>query len=154
MENCMMKCLNKVGEIKVSYYPKVIRGPNIGNAADCLIHFKNYYNLATIALQEEFLIMYLNRANNVLGIYRHTKGSMSGTMVDVRMILAIGLKLGAHSIILSHNHPSNNLKPSNQDIEITNKIKEAGKLMDVFVIDHIIVDTKFNYYSFLEGGML
>ena len=79
---------------------------------------------------------------------------MNGTIADVRMILGIGLKLGCHSIILSHNHPSGNLKPSTQDIELTLKIKQAASIMDITLFDHIIVDSSFDFFSFAESGEL
>lgn len=149
-----MECIKKVAEIEVSYHPGQRDGPKISSSKQSIEHLKQFYNISTIALQEEFLIMYLNRTNNIIGIYRHTKGSMSGTIADVRMILGIGLKLGCHSIILSHNHPSDNLKPSRQDIDLTIKIKEAARIMDIFLADHLIVDSRFNFYSFADLGEL
>ena len=149
-----MECVNKVAEIKVSYHPKQKAGPKITSPKDVISHLKQFYNLSTISLQEEFLITYLNRINKIIGVYRHTRGSMNGTIADVRMILGIGLKLGCHSIILSHNHPSGNLKPSTQDIDLTLKIKQAANIMDISLFDHIIVDSRFDFYSFAESGEL
>jgi DNA repair protein RadC len=149
-----MECINKVAEIKVSYHPKRLAGPKISSPKDVINQLKLFYNLSTISLQEEFLIIYLNRISKIIGVYRHTKGSMNGTLADVRMILGIGLKLGCHSIILSHNHPSGNLKPSTQDIDLTLKIKQAASIMDITLFDHIIVDSSFDFFSFAESGEL
>ena len=115
---------------------------------------KPYYNLNTIALQEEFFILYMNRIGNVLGVYRHSVGTMSQTTVDIRLILATALKLGSQRFALSHNHPSGNLVPSVQDIQLTRKIIEAARIMEITVIDHLIVDPDFNFYSFADRGEL
>jgi len=82
------------------------------------------------------------------------EGSMSSTIVYLRMILGAGLKTGSHSFILSHNHPSGNLTPSNQDIELTKKIRKAAAFMDLILLDHLIVDSNFNFYSFAECDLL
>lgn len=97
--------------------------------------------------------MLLNRANKVLGIYEVSTGGISGTVADIRPIFAAAIKCNASSIILAHNHPSSNTKPSEADIQLTRRIKEAGKLPEVKVIDHIIVTVE-NYFSFADEGEL
>ena len=104
-------------------------------------------------MQEQFKILLLNRANKVLGIYEVSTGGMSGTVADPKLIFATALKACASSIILSHNHPSGNLKPSNADLQLTQKVKEGGKLLDIEVYDHIILTTE-GYYSFADEGQL
>ena len=89
----------------------------------------------------------------MLGIYNVSKGGISSTIVEIRHILYIALKTNSTGIILAHNHPSGNLKPSSTDINLTRKIKSACELMDLNLTDHIIL-TKDNYYSFMEGGLL
>ena len=89
----------------------------------------------------------------MLGIYNVSKGGISSTIVEIRHILYIALKTNSTGIILAHNHPSGNLKPSSTDINLTRKIKNACELMDLNLTDHIIL-TKDNYYSFMEGGLL
>ena len=111
------------------------------------------WNLKTIGLQEEFKIIYLNRANDLIGIYNHSKGGMNSTIADVRLIIAVALKCAASSIILAHNHPSGNLTPSPQDKKLTNKIKECCATFDILLLDHILVSSK-GYYSFVEEGDL
>ena len=72
--------------------------------------------------------------------------------MDIRIILSVGLKLACSSIILSHNHPSGNMRPSNDDIKLTKKIYEAGKLLDIIIIDHIIISSNLNFYSLAENN--
>jgi len=98
--------------------------------------------------------MLLNRANKVLGISTISNGSLSGTLVDIRIIMQYALKANAHSIIVSHNHPSGNCKPSENDLSITQKIKEAGKILDISLLDHLILTPDDTYSSFADEGLL
>ncbi|HAH23765.1 MAG TPA: hypothetical protein DCL77_08410 [Prolixibacteraceae bacterium] len=102
---------------------------------------------------EEFWILLLNRNNLVLDKYMVSQGGLSGTVIDVRIILKMALEKLACSIILCHNHPSGNLVPSEADKEITRKIKEAGKHMDIPVLDHVIIGNG-SYFSFADEGMI
>ncbi|HLW06174.1 MAG TPA: DNA repair protein RadC [Marinilabiliaceae bacterium] len=102
---------------------------------------------------EEFWIIMLNRANKIITRYNVSKGGLTGTVIDVRLILKKALEVYAASMIISHNHPSGNLTPSDADIKITKKIKEAGTIMDIPVLDHIIV-TDNGYFSFADEGLL
>jgi DNA repair protein RadC len=113
-----------------------------------------FYDKNTIALQEQFIVLYLNRANLVLGGHKVFTGGLTGTVADIRLILGIALKACACSIIISHNHPSGNLKPSGADQELTNKLKEAGKLMDITLMDHIILSPEGSFYSFADEGLI
>ena len=96
--------------------------------------------------------MYLNRANRVLRIYPIYKGGISSVSVDLILIFSVALKTVARSIVLSHNHPSGNLQPSSADEELTRKIKDAAKLLDITLLDHIII-TKEDYFSFEDKGL-
>jgi DNA repair protein RadC len=102
---------------------------------------------------EEFWVLYLNNANKVITKNQLSKGGMTGTVVDVRIIFKSALESGAVGILLCHNHPSGNLKPSEADIEITKKVKTAGKSLDINVLDHLII-TQNGYYSFADEGIL
>lgn len=102
---------------------------------------------------EEFWIVLLNRANLVIDTCRISQGGISGTVTDVRLILKAALDRMATQLILCHNHPSGNLQPSKEDINITHKIYEAGKLLDVQLLDHIIVSAT-GYYSLADNGLL
>jgi DNA repair protein RadC len=102
---------------------------------------------------EEFWVIYLNKANKILSIETISKGGVAGTVADVKIIFKKGIELLASSIVLAHNHPSGNLKPSSADLSLTKKMRETGKIMEIDVIDHIIVaDT--GYYSFADEGTL
>lgn len=88
---------------------------------------------------EEFYVVYLKRSNEVIEKMSLSKGGLAGTVVDVRIILKRAIELQASALVLFHNHPSGNLKPSGADLDITNKIIEAGKFMDISVLDHLII---------------
>jgi len=115
--------LPKVAEIKVSYQPAISDRPVMQSSLDAFNFFKGFYMGGTICLQEQFSVMYLNRMNRVLRVYIISKGGMTGTVVDIRLIIAVALKTAATSIMLCHNHPSGNIKPSHADIELSSKIK-------------------------------
>ena len=104
-----------------------------------------------VEIQEHFIVLYMNHANKVIGYYKHTKGTINSTQVDVEMIVAVGLKTLAKAVILSHNHPSGNTEPSPQDKDITKKVRTAFKYFDISVLDHIIA-TKNSYYSFADNS--
>lgn len=102
---------------------------------------------------EEFYVLYLNKSNKVI-IHKHiSSGGVSGTVADTKIILKYALELLATSIIAVHNHPSGNLKPSQPDIDLTKKLRQAANLIDVSLLDHLIIGDK-SYYSFTDNGML
>jgi len=102
---------------------------------------------------EEFWILLLNRANLVIGKYEISKGGVSGTMADSKIIFKTAIDNLASSIILCHNHPSGNLKPSAADLKLTDKLKKAGQLMEIPVLDHIIVSEN-GYFSMADEGLI
>lgn len=102
---------------------------------------------------EVFAVLYLNRANRIINFEIISQGGITGTVADPRIILKKALENEAVSLILCHNHPSGNLKPSRADELLTNKIKEAALLLDIRVLDHIIVSDR-GYYSFADEGQL
>ncbi len=104
-------------------------------------------------LHEEFWIIYLNHSNKVLEKTQLSKGGITGTLVDVRLVLKQALQIGATGIILVHNHPSGTLKPSQADKQITNKLSTASKSLDIKVLDHLIVTEK-DYFSFADNSLL
>ncbi|MFZ4436453.1 MAG: RadC family protein [Flavobacterium psychrophilum] len=109
--------------------------------------------LLGILPHEEFWIIYLNNSNKVIHKAQLSKGGITGTVVDVRLVYKRALELGAVQLVLCHNHPSGTLKPSDADIQLTKKLKQAGSLLDVKVLDHLIV-TEANYFSFADAGIL
>ncbi|WP_316636362.1 DNA repair protein RadC [uncultured Flavobacterium sp.] len=102
---------------------------------------------------EEFWVLFLNNFNKVISKVQLSKGGITGTIVDTRLVFHYAFETKATGLILCHNHPSGNLQPSNADLEITKKIKIAGELLDVKVLDHLII-TETNYYSFVDEGIL
>lgn len=102
---------------------------------------------------EEFWILMLNRANKVVKRVKISLGGVAGTVVDAKIIFKKALELPASALVLCHNHPSGNLRPSGADIEITKKIKAAGELLDINILDHLIV-SEMGYFSFADEGMM
>ena len=102
---------------------------------------------------EEFWVILLNKANKVIRKCSISEGGISGTVVDPKKVFKIALDSHASSIILGHNHPSGNIQPSDADHKITRKIKEAGTMLDVAVLDHVIIGDE-RYYSFADEGTL
>ena len=102
---------------------------------------------------EEFWVIFLSRNNNVIKTDCISKGGVSGTVVDMRLILKPAIENLASGIILAHNHPTGNLKPSQEDIHLTKKVKEAARLIDMIVQDHLIIGDQ-EYFSFADEGIL
>ena len=147
---------HKVNEIQISYRerPSTLQSHSITNSKDVgELLFKNW-DADTIGLHETFKIILLNRSNKVKGIYPLSHGGITGTLVDMRILFAIVLKTLSVGIILAHNHPSGQLKASEQDIQLTKKIQGAARLFDVRVLDHIILAPDGRYYSFADNGLM
>ena len=101
---------------------------------------------------EEFWIVYLNNSNKILSKSQLSKGGITGTLVDVRIVFKSALEMGATGLILCHNHPSGTLVPSDADKQITKKLKLAGDSLEIKVLDHLII-TETNYFSFVDEGI-
>lgn len=144
-----------VPEIRITYHRsgKIIFGGQITNPKDVADFIRSLYDKGMVELQEQFLVLYLNSGNKIIGFYRHTTGAINSAVTDIRLILGTALKCGAVAIIFAHNHPSGNISPSSSDILLTKKIKTAAQAMDIAVLDHLII-TKDSYYSFSQQGML
>ena len=151
----MTKEITQVAEISVSYRPAIADKPVIKSPLDAYVVLREFFSEDTIQLQEKFIVMFLNRANRVLGVYPVSVGGITSTVVDLRLILSVALTTAATSIVLCHNHPSGSLKPSQADIDLTNKIKEAAKYLYIAVSDHIIISFEpGKYFSFAEDGLV
>ncbi len=122
----------------------------ITSSQDAYEQFQGIFNDLKV---EEFWVIFLNRANAVISKLNISKGGVSGTVVDPKVIFHHALANLATGIILAHNHPSGNLKPSRADIDITNKLVAAGRHLDIKVFDHLIV-TNSNYYSFADNSLI
>lgn len=106
-----------------------------------------------IETRELFFAVFLNQANHVVGVYPLSCGGITGTVADIRLILAMALQTLSNQIMITHNHPSGNLNPSGADRDLTEKLKKAGAYMEIRVLDHIIM-TRHAYYSFGDEGMM
>lgn len=145
--------MNLISEIEVSYNPHRIADYQISNSRDIYELVFSHWNWKEIEMLEEVKVIFLNKNNIVIGVYHLAKGGISACTVDIRIILAVALKSLSTSIILVHNHPSGNLQPSQSDKEITKNLKEACKMVQIALIDHLII-TKESYYSFADEGIL
>lgn len=147
--------LFQVAEISVSYKPKfkASERPKVNSSKMVYDILLDNWNKDILELQEQFKVILLNRANKVLGIYEASTGGMSGTLADPKLIFSTALKACATAIIVAHNHPSGNLKPSQEDIGLTKKLIAGGKILDINVLDHIIV-TAEGYFSFGDEGLI
>ena len=156
MEQLMnVSVLNTVAEIELVYKSKVkpSERPRITSTKEAYQILLQTWDANKIEFVEQFKVVLMNRAHRVLGIYELSSGGIAGTVADPKLVFMAALKSNACCLILSHNHPSGNLKPSQADEALTRKIFEAGKLLDIQVIDHVIV-TNEGYYSFADEGLL
>lgn len=146
----------KVAEIRLVYKTKVKPSERIQikSSEDAYKIFIQTWDQNTIEHVEEFKILLLNRSNKALGIAPISLGGTAGTVTDVKIILQYALKTNAQGMIICHNHPSGNDKPSESDSKITRKIKEAAELLDLQLMDHIIITPHEGYYSFADNGLL
>ena len=156
MEQEMMKPeWYQVAEVELVYKTKVkpSQRPKITSSVDAYEILQKIWNRDKIELVEEFKVLLLNRSNKVLGVLDASSGGITGTVADPRIILTAAIKANAVGIVLSHNHPSGSLKPSRADEELTVKIKEAARFLDMTVLDHIII-TREGFYTFADEGLL
>ena len=149
-----LSVLNTVAEVQLIYKSKVkpSERPQIRSSKDCYEILKQTWDEDKIEFVEQFKVMLLNKAQRVLGIYEMSTGGVAGTIADTRLVFIAALKANACGVIISHNHPSGNLIPSRADEELTRKMKQAGMLIEIPVLDHIIM-TSESYFSFADQGL-
>ena len=147
--------LDVISEISISYKPKIPlnQKPKVSSSEEIYKIMRKVFDVEMINHHEEFWILLLNRANRVLGTVKISQGGISECMVDIRVIFQFALKANAVSIVLCHNHPSNELKPSWQDKTLTKRIIETAKLFNIEVLDHLIIGND-EYLSFADEGIL
>lgn len=145
----------QVAEIQLSYKSNVkpSQRRRITGSKDAYEVLLQCWDDTKIDLLEQFKVIFTNRGNKVLGVMEVSSGGIAGTVADSRLIFGAAIKTLATGIIISHNHPSGNLTPSQADIDLTRKIKEGGKLLEIQLLDHIIV-TSEGYYSFADEGII
>ena len=140
-------------EITLKYKTGSEKKVKINTSRDAYNLLKCFYDMDLLELTETFLVVFLNRSNNTLGWMRLSTGGIAGTVVDIKLIFATALKCAASGIILSHNHPSGNMLPSHEDERTTQKIKQAGLLFDISLLDHIIMGVEDGqFYSMADEG--
>lgn len=145
--------MNIVNEIQLSYTSKGNSETQIRSSDDAYKIFMDYVDKSTIEYNESFYVLCLTNQGKALGIKKLHEGGITQCTVDIKMIMQTALLTNAVSIIIAHNHPGGNAQPSSADIDITNKIKEACKIMEISLLDHVIL-TLNSYYSFADEGML
>ncbi|WP_431122744.1 JAB domain-containing protein [Flagellimonas flava] len=147
---------NKVNEIKISYKGglKSSEWQVISNSQDAAELLFEDWDKNSINIYETFKVVLLNNSNKVKGVYQISQGGITGALVDLRILFAVILKSLSVAIILTHNHPSGKLLPSEADKRLTQKINKAGKLFDIRLLDHLIFAPDGDYYSFADNGIL
>jgi DNA repair protein RadC len=150
----MKDIIPQVSEIEITYHPviKPSQMAKVSCSRDAERILRSIWG-NDINYRESFYALYLNRANKVLGYQLISLGGISGTVVDVRCIYQAALKALAVNLIIAHNHPSGNNEPSDSDIKITRKLREAGQLLDIQVIDHLIL-FQDGYTSMADEGVI
>jgi DNA repair protein RadC len=143
---------NRATEIQIIYKSINKDKIKVTSSRDVYETLKPFFN-DTMEHHENFYILLLNRTNKVLGVNKISEGGISGTVVDPKLVFQAALVSHASSIILAHNHPSGNTEPSDADIELTKKLSEAGKFMDLPILDHLILADEI-YLSFKDEGKL
>ena len=145
----------RLAEIKAVYRSKVAASErtHIQGTKDAVAYLRAIWNKDRLELAEEFLMICLNGAHQTLGWVKVASGGFNATLVDPRVIFSIALQTASSAIIVSHNHPSGGLLASTDDIEMTRRICQAGKLLKIKVLDHIIL-TRESHYSFADDGKL
>ena len=138
-------------ELRAELKRDEVKKVKVSTSKDCADFFRELWE--GIDIYESFFCVYLNQANNTIGWYKVSQGGITGTVADPRLIIKKALEVLATGIVICHNHPSGNLKPSQADETITRKIKEGCSYFDIRLLDHIIL-TETEFYSFQDEGIL
>lgn len=143
-----------VGEVQLSYAKrKEISFPKISHSKDIEEFIRTIFPVELMNYREYVYAIFLDRANTILGYFMISAGGISATIIDQRVVFQAALLSNASSLVVFHNHPSSNLTPSKADIHITQKLAEAGRLLDIPLLDHIII-TEESYYSFADNDQI
>jgi len=155
MKNNNNDRLYKAAEVKLTYETRVKASERyrIKNAEDAAELFFEVWDRSTIEHVEEVKMIMLNRANRVLGVAHLTRGGLNGSIIDTRVILQYAIKANAAAVILAHNHPSGNLGASEADKRITRNVREALKLMDIELLDHLVLTYEEKYSTIETDGL-
>ena len=154
MKNLQLTNHFQIGEVQLSYKRKhklpFEKITSSQSANECI---RKIFPIEQICYRERMYVLYLDNSNNILGYHLLSIGGITGTLVDVRVLMQGALLTNAVGLLLFHNHPSNTLKPSNADKNITDKIIRSAEVLDLKVLDHLII-TEDSYYSFADNGEL
>lgn len=144
-----------MGEVYLGYRSQVkaSEAAHVGSSEGASDLFRRVWEPEQLGLRESFKAIFLSRSNRAICHYPLSEGGVSGTVVDVRLLLQAAILANASGMIICHNHPSGNLSPSDADRAVTRRIGEAAKLFDIVLLDHLIL-TEEGYYSFADGGLL
>lgn len=141
-------------ELHYKTHVKASEQPKITTSRHAFESLMQVYNPLTIGHHESFFALMMNRASKLLGVVKISDGGITGTVVDIRIIFQAALLANACSLIVSHNHPSGNLTPSDADKKITRSLRDGCQLLDIQLKDHIIVTPNDGYFSFADEGLL
>jgi len=149
-----LEITDQIGELDVVYKYKADKKnrPIIRSSNDAIQVIEKLFKVDKLGLQEQFVVVFLNRANRVIGSTHLFSGGITSTVVDIRIVVATALRLVSSAIIVAHNHPSGNLSQSVEDKKLTQRLKEALDLMEIKLLDHIILGQEQEYYSFADTG--
>lgn len=152
-ENTTILKSDNLAEVQLSYKSKIKASDRVklSSSKDAANALRNIFDPNTIEHKESAVILLLNRQNQILGWAQISTGGLSASIIDPKIVFQFALNANATAIILSHNHPSGNLQPSKSDIDLTKKIKEGGKILEIDILDHIIL-TQDSYYSISDNG--
>ncbi len=139
----------KVREIDITFKEEKFFDNQVRSSKDAYRFIKDVL-FEGLEVQEHFVVLYMNQANRITGYYKHSKGTINSTQVDIQIITAVAIKTLSKAMIVSHNHPSGNTKPSEADRRMTRRLKQAAALFDISVLDHIICTTE-SFYSFADN---
>ncbi len=148
----MKKYKSTISEYSLKYTKSEIQKTKVTTSESASNIIRQFY-FDDINIYESFFILLLNRANNTTGFAKISQGGTAGTVVDIKIIAKYAVESLSSAVIICHNHPSGNIKPSEADINITKKIKDVLLLLDIKLIDHIII-TENDFYSFADNGDL
>jgi DNA repair protein RadC len=143
-----------IPEISLKFKTGNVKKVKIASSQDAASYLFEMYDLDTIEIIESAIVIFFNRANISIGWMKISQGGITETVVDVKLILSVALKCGASGIILSHNHPSGNNIPSQADKNLTNKLKEGCRILDINLLDHIVITPDKSYFSFADEELI
>jgi len=148
--------MHTIAEVKIAYRTtfNVDELPSIKDSKTAFDAIYPMFDQDTIAHRETFVVMFVNKANKFIGWKTLSQGGIDGTVVDVKILFQYALLMNASAIIVAHNHPSGSLLPSQADENITKRIKNAGQMLDMPLLDHLIVTFEGKYYSFADESKI